>query len=50
MQSAKAARVNAKMRDSYRLIGDALGEGSYGQVFKCCYVEAMAERDTLLKK
>ena len=40
-----AARCNGKMRDSYRVVGNALGAGSYGQVFKCCFIESMAKRD-----
>ena len=47
MHTHHAARCNGKMRDSYRIIGKPLGAGSYGQVFKCCFIESMVKRDAV---
>ena len=35
------------MRDYYRILGNAIGEGSYGQVFKCVFIKSMADQDYL---
>ena len=48
--SHHVARKNGKLRDFYRVVGDPLGAGSYGQVFKCCYIEALADRDEIYKQ
>ena len=41
------ARCNGKMRDYYRIL-ESLGEGAYGEVWKCIYIGGI--QDSALKK